>query len=375
MNGLHNMYGQQYPGLDARSAMDGYATSEGMEGLNSTAMENVNSMGSGQSQTLDQIVNANTQEIMRRRQTYQPNFRQNSQHEPPRRSSMLEFSSSNNSDLADFQFDPNPQHGSMSNQSGNMGTSQRPLDARRVRSREDLSLDTRFSQMPNFDGSAMSAYPNMMPNSSGSLDSTSAFLSQNMDMSGDFNPMNSSLSSMGMPTSSVSQSMQTPSPASANFPMQFSAQGHDPSGGSMSPQNLQMMRMAQNSPSNASTPQRFMGKSQQQIRRNPVMPSPLSMSTSGPSGPLGNTMPSPTHAQQPRSRRTSMDVQFANNQTNGAPTTTHQFGQYVTMTTGNEVGNEPIQMPPQPLQSRYANAYSTTGFDMLGVLVRTRKTF
>ena len=93
-----------------------------MEGLNVNPANMDPSLVATPSQTLEQIINSNNQEFMRRRQTYNPYSRSSAGPDHGRRSSMLEFSSSNTGDLADFQFDPNPQHqhAQMSNRMTNM---------------------------------------------------------------------------------------------------------------------------------------------------------------------------------------------------------------------------------------------------------------
>lgn len=338
--------------------MDGYAQDENMEGLTSADMD-ANMIALGPSQTLDQIISQNNQELMRRRQTYNPSYHQGSQHDQNRRASMLEFSSSNNSDLADFQFDPNPQHAAISNHITNMpAVTQKSLDPRKVRSREDLSLDTRFSQMSSYDGGPMSAYPaSMIPNTNMNLDHSNNYLAQNMDMGSDYDGMSPDIGQINMTSNQAQQAMYTTSPVAANFPIQYSTTNHDP-GGAVSPANGQMMRMSQAPTSSASTPQRFLGKSQSQIRRNPMMPSPLSLSAQN---SMSSTMQSPAHVppgttaaqHQPRSRRASMDLQspFLNQPSTEAPM---------------DLG----QIPPQAYKSKWANAYSTTGFDMLAILMR-----
>ena len=140
MNGLPDFYGQQYPSINPQRTMDGYAQDENMGNMNSMHMD---SNMIGHSQTLDQIMNQNNQEMLRRRQSFHPQYQPNGNHEHARRSSMMEFGST---DLADFQFDPNPTPTQRSQMAGMVHT-QKPQDPRKVRSREDLSLDTRFAQM------------------------------------------------------------------------------------------------------------------------------------------------------------------------------------------------------------------------------------
>lgn len=158
------------------------------------------------------------------------------------------------------------------------------------------------------------------------------------------------------------------SPMAANFPTDFQSVSHDPGGGNISPASNQMSRASQSNASNNSSPHKYMGKLQSHIRRTPMMPSPLSLSAQNSMN--SNGQPSPTHAssaanatlqstatpQQSRSRRASMDVQspYVNQQNNEMQTDM----------------NPQNPVLPQIPKSRWSNAYSTTGFDMLAVLMR-----
>jgi len=358
MNGMPNMYGQAYPGLEPQAQMDGYPQDMPIEGLDASMMAH------SASQTLDQIINQNNQELLRRRQTaYQPQFRPSphGDHHQGRRASMLEFGASNNGELTDFEFDPAPSHAvAMSNQFANTGVMpQKPLDPRRARSREDLSLDTRFSQMPNFEGGSMSAYPaSMLPVTTMGMDGSNGYLPQNLGIKADYDSMAANMTAPDMSSGQAQQAMYTTSPVAANFPMHYPNTGHDIGGGT--PDNNNLMRMHQGAASNASSSQRFFGKAQSQIRRNPMMPGPLSVSAQN-SRP--STMASPAQIpstptvapnQQSQSRRGSVDMQ-SNSYMDPAP---------------DNMQIEQGQMPPQFNPSKWNNAYSATGFDMLAVLMR-----
>ena len=341
--------------------MDGYSQDTNMVGLTQGDM-NANMLGHGQPQTLDQIINQNNQEMMRRRQTYNPHY-EHQQQSPPtnRRASMLEFSSSTNGDLADFQFDPATEHAEASNQITNMNMNamaQKRLDPRKVRSREELSLDTRFQQMPAYEGASMSAYPaSMIPNTSMGIDRSSNYQPQPMDLGGGYDSMGPDISSMNITPNQAPSAIYTTSPTAANFPMSYSSNNQDPGGGA-SPANIQAMRMSQGANSNAPSPQRFLGRSQSQLRRMPTMPSPLSMSAqNGGMGSPAHVAPGSTAAQHhpagTHSRRASVDTQ--NNYMN-------QGNAHMQMDQGRPV--------PQNFNTKWANAYSSTGFDMLAILMR-----
>jgi len=336
MNGLADFYGQPYSMVDPQRAMDRYRQNEDMDAMDTSGGgsidANINIMG--QPQTLDQIINQNNQELMRRRSTttttttamtattatmamtttrrtttppvptpnpaiYQRSFRPQPNQDHVRRASMLEFSSSMNSDLADFQFDPNPAHSVM-----HALPMQKSLDPRRVRSREDLSLDTRFSRMnPHFEhGSHVTSYsPVVMSGSTVGMESSSGFMNPAMDLSMDFDPVTGNVTSMGMQPSSMAEPIFTTSPMTQSFPLTYPASIHDPGGGggggssnSQPPRNMASMSQ----PAPVMHPP-FAQK--QQIRRNPSLPVPLSMNSTA----LPHSLPSPA---PPGSRRQSMDA-------------------------------------------------------------------
>lgn len=342
MNGLQDYYGQQYGSMDPERGLDGYAQDENMGNMGSANMDNGMT---GHSQTLDQIINSNNQELSRRRSNYQPQYRPNGQQEHVRRSSMMEFGSS---DLADFQFDPNPAPTQMPQQNQAMGSSHKSLDPRKVRSREDLSLDTRFSQMNSgYDMPNVSSYsPGMMTGSA--VDSSGNYMPNNMEINMDYDPMSGETSSMGMQHNSLSQPMYTTSPVSHNYNMAYSPSHHDP--GSGNTQNQPQMHSAKNTQSTGSGPQNYMKKSS---FRRPMAPSPLSMAHSS----AGHSIPSPAHMAESNSRQASFDAQSP--YVNNGNMTMEQVSQ-----------NPMVQGPTDPMISKFANAYSSSGFDMLGVLMR-----
>jgi len=286
MNGIPGYYGQSYPSIDARQAMDEYSQDTNMAdpaGAIDSAM--------GGQQTLDQIISHNNQEMMRRRTTYQPQYQQDEHTEiHMRRASMMEFSATSSSDLAEFQFDPNPVHAAMSNQLSGMIPSPKPLDAGKAPSRDDLSLDIQFSQMPHFEQIPnVSTYaPALMSSTPINLDATSSYLPHSMDVSMDFD------SGTSTQTALFAESTLTPT-----FPIPYAPSNQDPAGTSMSPQApAQTSKISQ--PGIASKPQP--PQQTQQRRRSRVMPNPLSIAPSLDT----NTMQPPAHIQQVKQRRMSV---------------------------------------------------------------------
>lgn len=377
MDNMQNMYNGPFSALEPGN---GYAQDVNMEESTIDGMD-PGLMSHGSVQTLDQMINQNNQELARRRGTCNPYHQQQqsqqpqnipSQHDQNRRASMMEFGSAGaNPDLNDFQFDPSPSHRALSNYVANNRNNiqQRPLVPRKARSKEDLSLETRFSQMPSYDGGSMSAYPaSMIPTTSIGRDMQNQFgsVSQALDMGSEYDAMSPDMNAMNFTHAQQQQGMYTTSPTTANFPMQYAPPNHDP-GGSASPANSTMNRLSHSGANNAS-PQRYLNKQHNQLRRGPTMPSPLalstqnSMSSSGTASHLQSVphvLPGSTAAQHqpahPRQRSASMDMaaQFMNQQ-------------------GQDLGQMGSQ---QAYKQKWANAYSTTGFDMLAILMRvaTRK--
>lgn len=345
MEGLSNMYSQHYAAMDPQAALDGY-TQDGVGGMGSNRSMDAPMLDSTQSQTLDQIINQNNQELMRRRGTIarQPiqHFQSNAGRDHNRRASMLEFSSTVDGDLANFQFDPNPTRGSISRHVGGM-MPKNGLEPRRVRSGEDLALDTQFGIV----GQGLDAM-NTSPafNAPSLIQSTSLSSDPSSYMGGgmDFDTINTDVANLNMHPNSAQQAMFATSPLAQTFPMAYPSSNADPVGsaGTTPHSASQMMAMSQSS---GSTPQKMMTKSQS-LRRNPMMPSPLSVSQTTPMG----SMTSPVRPQATNSRRQSIEMPSGYSQHNPS---------------------DPMVQGPTPASyGRYSSAYSSSGFDMLGVLMR-----
>lgn len=338
MNGMQDLYGQQYAAMDP----SGYAQDGSMDST------------MGQSQTLDQLMSQNNEDYLRRRRTFNAaQYQANGQDSRGRRSSMMEFGTS---DLADFQFDPNPAPPQMP-QMQNMSPAKQ-TDPRRVRSRDDLGLDTQFSQLnTNYNMDVSSAgFANAMAanNMAGNMNS---YMDTGMDMSMDFESMTGNATPMDA-TSPMHQQMYNASPMSATFPMSYPSSNQDPGGGGQTSPPITMSQMKPSMPASA-VPQNYLNK-KNAMRRNqatPMMPSPLSVGHTSTS----HAMPSPMQMQSmPRAQ--SMDLQPS-----------YQPKMEMTMEQLNQMPN--VQGQTDPSYSRFQNAYSSSGFDMLGVLMRvaTRK--
>jgi PAS domain S-box-containing protein len=350
MNGLPDYFGQQYHNAGQSGSMDDYG-SVNMQDMDAATMNQMMS----REQTLDQILSQNHQEMLRRRGTYQPHYSNNNQaHSHLRRSSMMEFGSPLSNNLADFQFDPNPVQASVSNRLANLPPAQKASDPRKVRSREDLSLETDYNQMETDFSvlqSSNSYSSGMMPTSSMSMENHHAFLPQNMDLSLDFDGMGEDHTSMNMLGGNMS-GMYMQSPLQQNFSTTYNT----------SNQNSPMMTTSSilQPPSIKRASSAISGPPilQNKLQRTPTAPSPLAVSQAVvPAQPASTT--SPMLPPQSRSRRDS-----------GNETTPVVAGPAAT-----SLEPSAVDSPKAAIPSQFANAYSSSGFDMLGVLMRvaTRK--
>lgn len=296
-NVMSGYYGQAYPqSMDPRRAMDSFM----QQGMVPDMVQGMvdSTMAGGEGQTLDQIISQNDLELQRRRSTYHPDFQSNgNQQADTRQPSMLEFdASSKHPDRAEFQFGPSPSQPSMPGQIPDTGQPQKASDPRKIRSRESLALDTRFNQMhPAF--STMSSFsPAMMTSTPLDLDSTSQFLSSNMEIpmtfenaGGDRTPMNIQPQIEQQPIFSASPTHQTFSPL-------FQGLGHDSPAGCNTSMEQSLMDKA-NQMRMSDSMQNMAGINGQGISPHIVMPTtrgsivstttspPLPQPTSAPSNP------------------------------------------------------------------------------------------
>jgi hypothetical protein len=228
MNGLPGLgyYGQQYQAPDSRRSIDGYAQGGNMAltGPSSTA----NGIANG-GQSLDEIIHQNNLEMMRRRTYQQPQFRPPNPENHARRSSMLEFGAPISADLANFQFDPNPAPSILPTSTGDMTAAQKSLDPRKVRSREDLNVNTRFAPMD----STYSPYPTASSYSPALMSGVSMnlepqYMPQTMDLSMDYDNASGEVTPMNLHPSHTQQPMFTDSPLDHNFPLTYPDPSRDP---------------------------------------------------------------------------------------------------------------------------------------------------
>ena len=352
MSGLPGLgfYGQQYQSGDSRRIMDGYAEAGNMTMPRDGATGNGMTNGG---QSLDEIIHQNNLEMMRRRTYQQPQFRHPNPENHVRRSSMLEFGAPLSDGLANFQFDPNPAPAVVPNAIGDMTATQKSLGPRKVRSREDLNVNTRFATMD----SAYNAYPNASSYSPALMSGVSMnmepqYMAQNMDLSMEYENASGEATPMNIHSSNNQQALFTDSPLDQNFAVTY-------------PDPIQDLGEVDG----RSDEQTLMGSVSHMIMPDPRHSGQVRQDIT-PSGPVSTSqvediggMSSPTQVRQEEVRRMSSSEQHSNDSkwTSNRRSMKGKLTLQGNINTGDEIA--------KPRPSKFNNIYSSSGFDMLGVLV------
>jgi len=348
---MNGYYERQYS-TDDLQRLAGLNSHDQVMGTPSPSGIDMSGMMSGQ--TLDDIVSQNTKEYQRRRSFHHSNpygsINRHLQEHDSRRSSMLEFGSGNNSDLEGFQFDPTPMTPNNNMQRpGNIA--QRRLDSQRMRrhpSNEDLALDTSFHSMaPSYTPiSSSSPYgQNLIPSESIGFDMSGNYMTDNMLMGMDY-----TTSSMGNGTNrdittrngfghhNFSTGLHT-SPMHQSLENSLPGQMHDPGGGTRGSLGTQVMM--------EKLPNMRVSDQMENLHVNLSEPQ-MSLTDTSAENQLPGQHGLPDFGSQKAQPTPNLDI------TTDAKGLSYQ-GQ-------NNAGQQVI---PQ-----YRNAYSSSGFDMLGVLMR-----
>ena len=362
MNGYHQAERQfSAEDLQHMAHLNNQDAIMGMMGSNG-----MNASGMVGAQSLEEMMQQNDKEIQRRRSFHlaQPYTSNRSlQCDDPRRSSMLEFGSADGTDLESFQFDPTPPHSTTGLQRpGNLA--QRRLESQRLRrqlSAESLALNTTYSNMqPSYTSITSSSPYGQHLNSAEPLSGfdmsndyiTSSFLgidftSNSMD--------NAAAGTEGIaprdPFSQTGFASPINQPQMRNMASSLEGRMHDPGGGGAGSNlgNASMM----NKVSNMATPNQV-----QTMPTNLARPNTIRMPNPNPGMPVSNA-----------SMSTAMSVPH------GLPTYDplgkHQAS--VNLDVSSDANGVPYQgqnNASQQVIPHYRNAYSSSGFDMLGVLMR-----
>ena len=355
MNGYYQR--QQYPAEDMQTMTDINNNDAIMGMMMSNGMDPSGMVGG---QTIDDIINMNNKEHQRRRSIHQSQqYGPNRGDVDPRRSSMMEFGSGIAGDLAGFQFDPSPtQHHPDMQRAVN--TAQQRIDSQRARRRDgadDLVLNTNFQNMGPGYSPAVTSSPyqhSLQHTGSLPLDLSGDYMSSNLLMGMDYptNTLNHENNGDITPMNMYSSNSFAPHLDTSSMPQNVnnSLRGHaqDPGGGLNGTRgeqdvmekmpDLRMSEPMQNLPS---------GLSQQSLTQQPVQFHNV------PSAPPATALAGlPDLGTSDSNQPTAIGNVATANGASTAP------------------GNESQNVAQPPVLPQYRNAYSSSGFDMLGVLMR-----
>lgn len=354
MSGMAGFYGSPYQAIDPPS-MDHMGVDSTMGNMGTQGMDD-EMMGDG----LDEIINQNNQEMQRRR-TLDVGFSANGNYgSHNRRASMMEFTSGDDSGLADFGFDPAPAQPTFQNAANPLHVVQKASNLRKARSKEDLNMNPAYQQF----GQVFDAFPNTSTFSSPVHASASMNMPTNTylpnDLAMDYNEPSANITPVKY-SNSPHQPLFSQSPMNSNFPPSYMTPNHAMSGmDASSDEQTIMEKVAQMSmpgalPSGSSSTNTLKQASDSGSGGQTPIPA------------LGNVDSSTSQLgilDQVQTSRTpySTGGEFAQQSwTNGL----------IKTDPGKGLPSEkrPIIQNGLPNSSQYPNAYSSSGFDMLGVLV------
>ncbi len=348
---MNAYYQRNYSADDMRRMTDIHGHDPLMGSMESNGMDPSGMIGGT---TFDQMMQ-NDKEFNRRRSFHnsQP-FMGNRpfQDHDPRRSSLMDFGSQDMGDLDGYQFDPMP-HTSNDALQRSGSLAQRRLEhqgTRRNHSSDDLCLDTSFTNMGTSFSPMQTSSPYQTLNSSQSMnfDMYGNPMTQAMMMGMDFSaggldngtngglahrhPYSANSFPGGLPTSS--------SPMQHDLSDQIGGQIHDPGGGHV-PNSLDMQDMM-GKMMDVQMPEQI-PKAPNGLSQPPTMPMPIQP----PTIPVPEQPTTEPKVATSSAAPSNLDV---SPDTNGMPMQTSDGA--------------------QPVVPQYRNAYSASGFDMMGVLMR-----
>ena len=304
-------------------------------------------------QTLDEIISQNNKEIQRRRsyqQLYDPS---RPSEEELRRTGMMEFGPGGNSDLDGYQFDLSPVH-----DGGRIGRGDGIVARRseshnvgeRRQSRGNITLNPQFHDL----GSTFNAIPQatsyqqqqLHPSDTLDMDVTGAFLPTGLPMGLDFSATGldqeagGDLTPLNMFTQSDFQPAMTTSPLHQAYPSSFRGPAQDPGGGNIGGGDEQdLMEKMPN-----------MQMSDHMQGMQPTLRQPKILLQGDSSAGQVRGLPG---------------LNASNEAQADAAVVPHAKSKVMGFTTGEPMPDAGGQDLP-----KFPNAYSSSGFDMLGVLMR-----
>ena len=355
MNSYYGNYGKTYSADDMQRVADRNNRDAMTDMMVSNGMDPSHMVGG---QTLDEIINQNNKEMQRRRSYHQPNaYGSRGVENDSRRSSMMEFGSGNSDDLDGFQFDPPPVQTRNDMQRPN-NILQRRIDSQRARhgeSADNLALNTNFhnygpdlnphpSNSPYQHPSSSPYHRTLNPSESLGIDVTSYNMQNDMlmgmeypvgsldqqDTSGNVTPINMFARNNFVPdltASPIQQTLSNPTQGRVQDPG-----GGDGQGAVDKVPNMQVSDQMQN----------------------------LQVNFAQPSVPISSSSPVDQSQGTMDTKLLSKPQQNINLDSSFGPTG-------MTFTTSDSTQDAD---GTSSTFAQYRNVYSSTGFDMLGVLMR-----
>ena len=347
MGNMDGFYSRQYSASDLQRLAQLHGQNTMMSMMGSGGMGDTGMTGG---QTLDEMITLNNKEIQRRR-SYQQQYglpRSNPEIDiDPRRTSMLEFGSPSSNELEGFQFDPSPVALNQSLPHG--GIAQRRLDSQHVRRRESengLVLNTQFQDL----GTGFTAMTDspvyqqpLHPADSLDLDVANSYAPQDMGIDMGYSSArlepdsNGDVMHMNLYSQPSFASPLTESPIRQHIPTSLRAQTQESRATLMNGEEQDLMDRMPNM--NMSDPLHTV--------QNGLIPQTNSLQGPNPNLPVQDL---------------NDFAQSSILQQNEKPTVS-DFSKH-TFSTADTPNSA------QPNIPQYRNAYSSSGFDMLGVLMR-----
>ncbi|MCJ1477056.1 blue light receptor [Lambiella insularis] len=311
--------------------------------------------GYADAQTLEDIMSHNNKEFQRRRDSQQYSYGVPRLPQDPdlRRSSMLEFNSGTANNLDGFQFDPPPMHTSPTSHPHGGGIVQRRLESRRTQRRESIEsigINTQFQDLTSGFGTMTQSpvyHQGLNPAESMGMDLTGGYMPVSLPIGMDYaasgldQGQGADLSSMNLYSQGNFTSSLTTSPVHQQMPHPLRGPNQDRGGGRLNN-----------------------GAEQDLMEKLPNMHMSDAMHTMKSSMPQTNGLSDPTVCsaimQDVQDLKENIEPQ---NITSNLVSPVKSYSSFVT--------GEPVAStsPPSNLP-QYRNAYSSSGFDMLGVLMR-----
>ena len=377
------------------NSMDGnsnqYANSAMMMGMGQESV--AGGMMGGQS--LDEIVNENAKVSRRQSMPQQYGDQQNRPDANMRRVSMMEYGgNSPAASMGDFQYGPNAGMNQRGMMPGNATQNQQQHNSSRHQSNADLSLQTSFpSAAQNFNPMMQPAPAYQSPahpQSSYDMTMNSPYIDTSMGMQMDYNVdqgLASSTPASARPMNvynqpqQFGQGMMQQSPihyGGSQTPLSARPAPQDPGGGSRNNSYPSSQGQTANAAQALSRRQSLQNSAQTSPAHGAMSPSVQQPISTGPpnqqmrsfSGPMPQAAAAPPQDQEigapPRQSFDGLNGPVPVNPTNWDPN--NQRFNWET-----PEGGWPSTLTGRPhMQTTYKNAYSATGFDMLGVLVRVQ---